>query len=712
MINLGVKLFADIKDFTAGINTAISENQKLSGNTTMTYGALKKEWNNARRSLQDLAVQFGKNSKEFKEGEARLKEYGAQLRRVEGIGKTARNAFTNLTTSLSSMAAGYLGVTALATGVVSFFKSAVAGAMADEKAERQLALALGDNRKELAAYLSIKKQMFETTLFSEEDIYAALNLAAGLGRTAEQAKLMIETAAGLANVTGTDLNTNMMQLSATLEGNIGRLGKYDGELKKLTKSELESGEAVVILHKRMVAFASVGLDTAAGAIDRTSKRVEDFKDRLGKALLMFLGFTARVNTAINTTAVGFQNYVNADAKGRKELIEGWEKQRKMYKSNYDAFVAANVYNRQRRDASILYDEMNQLIWQAKEYEAIQKAVTEPIKKQSEAVDKLGDAWLKTTEAFKAYTDSGGFGIPTTGPVSTPETPGGIAPMTPKPGVVSTIPRFQYGPTLAPTAVPVGSGLTKTADLLNQISGSFDAIVAKLPSFAGAWGRAFEAIKNTVSTVVKTISDTNKEGLEKVLTIASSVIESISAIVSASYDTKMMKLNEYYDTERQRIEDSYMTEQQKKKAMDKLDKDTEKKRKELMHKQAKDQKTIAIIQAIIATALAVVMALGSSAPPANFILAAIVGALGIAQIALIAAQPIPALAQGGLAMSPAMAIVGDNPNARFDPEVIAPLSKLGGLLGPTRIEVIGKISGNDIMLANERSSDERLRIRGY
>ena len=89
-----------------------------------------------------------------------------------------------------------------------------------------------------------------------------------------------------------------------------------------------------------------------------------------------------------------------------------------------------------------------------------------------------------------------------------------------------------------------------------------------------------------------------------------------------------------------------------------------------------------------------------------------GALGIAQIALIAAQPIPALAQGGLAMSPAMAIVGDNPNARFDPEVIAPLSKLGGLLGPTRIEVIGKISGNDIMLANERSSDERLRIRGY
>lgn len=43
MINLGVKLFADISDLQKGIKTAITENQKLSGETGKTYGQLKKE---------------------------------------------------------------------------------------------------------------------------------------------------------------------------------------------------------------------------------------------------------------------------------------------------------------------------------------------------------------------------------------------------------------------------------------------------------------------------------------------------------------------------------------------------------------------------------------------------------------------------------------------------------------------------------------------
>lgn len=42
--------------------------------------------------------------------------------------------------------------------------------------------------------------------------------------------------------------------------------------------------------------------------------------------------------------------------------------------------------------------------------------------------------------------------------------------------------------------------------------------------------------------------------------------------------------------------------------------------------------------------------------------------------------IPYLAKGGLATAPTLAVVGDNRNAKADPEVIAPLSKLEGMLG--------------------------------
>jgi len=62
----------------------------------------------------------------------------------------------------------------------------------------------------------------------------------------------------------------------------------------------------------------------------------------------------------------------------------------------------------------------------------------------------------------------------------------------------------------------------------------------------------------------------------------------------------------------------------------------------------------------------------------------------------------------------MATVGDNPNASFDPEVIAPLSKLKSMLG----DVSGgspyilstRISGSDLIVIMERSKNINQRIR--
>ena len=45
----------------------------------------------------------------------------------------------------------------------------------------------------------------------------------------------------------------------------------------------------------------------------------------------------------------------------------------------------------------------------------------------------------------------------------------------------------------------------------------------------------------------------------------------------------------------------------------------------------------------------------------------------------AKESVPALATGGLAYGKTLALVGDNPNAIADPEVIAPLSKLQAML---------------------------------
>ena len=88
----------------------------------------------------------------------------------------------------------------------------------------------------------------------------------------------------------------------------------------------------------------------------------------------------------------------------------------------------------------------------------------------------------------------------------------------------------------------------------------------------------------------------------------------------------------------------------------------------------------------------------------FVMAGMIGA----GMALINKIPIPALAEGGLASGPTMAIVGDNRNAAIDPEVISPLSKLKDMMGGSQVEVFGRISGNDIFLSNSRSGFKRNR----
>ena len=67
--------------------------------------------------------------------------------------------------------------------------------------------------------------------------------------------------------------------------------------------------------------------------------------------------------------------------------------------------------------------------------------------------------------------------------------------------------------------------------------------------------------------------------------------------------------------------------------------------------------------------------------------------------------IPKLAKGGLATSPTLALVGDNKNAKSDPEVIAPLSKLKQMIVPPTIKALsGNGNYNSESSVKEKSSN--------
>jgi hypothetical protein len=103
------------------------------------------------------------------------------------------------------------------------------------------------------------------------------------------------------------------------------------------------------------------------------------------------------------------------------------------------------------------------------------------------------------------------------------------------------------------------------------------------------------------------------------------------------------------------------------------------------------------------------------PPSPFMLAiapaiaALAGSLGKSLIMKVGA---PKLAEGGLAYGPTMATVGDNKNARVDPEVIAPLSKLKSMMGDMGVggTLETRISGNDLIILLNRSQKGLSRIQ--
>lgn len=161
-----------------------------------------------------------------------------------------------------------------------------------------------------------------------------------------------------------------------------------------------------------------------------------------------------------------------------------------------------------------------------------------------------------------------------------------------------------------------------------------------------------------------------KNLKKWLQTASQAVSTIGDLVGTLYDGQLDKIEEEseantdaHDSEIERIEllkeQKIISEEEaqarKRAAEDKTRKkeeELEKRRQDIQYKQAVWDKAANIANASIATALAITEALP------NFVLAALVGAMGAVQVATIMATPIPKYAKGTDNHTGGPAIVGD------------------------------------------------------
>lgn len=195
----------------------------------------------------------------------------------------------------------------------------------------------------------------------------------------------------------------------------------------------------------------------------------------------------------------------------------------------------------------------------------------------------------------------------------------------------------------------------------------------------------DRVAKSIKRVENELKDTPKwvvsfrNAIEDLAPVAEAVFSGLGTIFDQAQKNKEISIENEYKKRLNVINQTVKDEEEKQKAIVALEAEFEIKRTEARRAGAKQQKAVAIAEAIWNTARAVTEVLP------NFILAAIVGAFGAAQIGLIAKQPIP-LARGAVFNKPTR--MTDEVGTTYEmgeagPEYLIPEKHLAPLLGGRR-----------------------------
>ena len=206
-------------------------------------------------------------------------------------------------------------------------------------------------------------------------------------------------------------------------------------------------------------------------------------------------------------------------------------------------------------------------------------------------------------------------------------------------------------------------------------------------YLGETANLFSSFYNVIGILTEQFAKTGDFSLSKwwedldpterasvILQAYGELFNGITSIVTSAFDARIEQIEEEQEKneeageeEKERIEDlvnsGVITKEEgesRKRAAEVRTKqkhdELEKQKADLEQKQAKWQKANSIIQTTIATSQAIMKALAG--PFAGPILTAVIGAMGAAQVAIIASQPIPKYANGTDNHPGGLAIVGD------------------------------------------------------
>ena len=198
---------------------------------------------------------------------------------------------------------------------------------------------------------SFASEMQKVSDIGDEQLLPMMADLIAKGRTETETMQIIKVATDMASTGTISFENAVSQLNATLNGNIGRLGQQNAELKTLTEEELKSGKAVEILGQKYNGLAQATADSNK----QLKNAIGDLKENLGavfeKGLDPMRSYFAEVIGNINQAISSSREFKQAmkdvfEESGEVNLTQTSDKLKTALDATINAFAEANMNYKQ------------------------------------------------------------------------------------------------------------------------------------------------------------------------------------------------------------------------------------------------------------------------------------------------------------------------------------------------------------------------------
>ena len=257
--------------------------------TKLDTSGLDKGLKDLKVSLKNLGVETSKETKKqddfnksLEDTKEKAEEAGKAVEKSTKKNKNLGDILKTVKSKITATTVAGVAATVAIKKTVDALNDCAAAYRTQVNAEESLALAAKNNpylnNESVYNLKNFASELQSMSEIGDEVSMSVMSQLAAAGRKEEEIMQIMSAAADMAAVTGEDIESAALKLSATLNGNAGQLGRQIKAIDNLTQKQLENGEAIKLVAQQYKGAAAATADVEV----QLANLWGDFKENIGR----------------------------------------------------------------------------------------------------------------------------------------------------------------------------------------------------------------------------------------------------------------------------------------------------------------------------------------------------------------------------------------------------------------------------------------------